>query len=196
MKKSAFIIISMVLLFSACGTMRLADVSNLTIGMTQNEVNQIMRQPIRVLSSTYTQDGRQDVYEYYTYRNEAYAIEFWDGRLSRYDFMYEDIPPAGIAPRPPYTTYPNRPSQPVRPSQPNRPESSRPSNTNRPGNSTSNSGRPTTKPSEDNKPGNSGRSSSGGTERPSYGTSNRPSSRSNTQTAEQSKQTEENKDKK
>lgn len=193
MKKSAFIIIFMVLLFSACGTMRLADVSNLAIGMTQNEVNQIMGQPIRILSSTYTQDGRQEVYEYYTYRNEAYAIEFWNGQLSRYDFMYEDVPPAGIAPRPPYTTYPNRPL-PNRPSQPNRPENNRPSN--RPDNNTSNSGRPTTRPSEDNKPGNSGRPSSGGTERSSYGSGNRTSSRSSTPTKEQSKETEENKDKK
>ncbi|GAB6121210.1 hypothetical protein JCM30204_23590 [Dysgonomonas termitidis] len=173
--------------------MRLADVSSLSVGMTQNEVNQIMGAPIRVLSSSYTQDGQLDVYEYYTYRNEAYAIEFWNGRLSRYDFMYEDVPPAGISPRPPYTTYPNRP-MPNRPSQPNRPENNRPSN--RPDNNTSNSGRPSTRPTEDNKPGNSGRPSSGGTERPSYGSGNSTSSRSSTPAKEQSKQTEGTEDKK
>ena len=195
MKKSVFIIIFIALLFSACGTMRLADVSNLSVGMTQNEVNRIMGQPVRILSSSYTQDGRQDVYEYYTYRNEAYAVEFWDGRLSRYDFMYEDIPSAGIAPRPPLN-HPNRPSQPSRPSLPNRPENNRPSNPNRPGGNTSNSGRPTTKPSE-NKPGNSGRpSTSNGTERPSYGSDKKTSSRSSTPVKTQSEQTEDNKDKK
>lgn len=150
MKKLILIIFSIAFIFTACGTLQLADVARLSPGMTISEVNYIMGNPIRTLSTYYSQDGRIDVYEYRTYRNESYAVEFLDGQFNRYDFMYEDIPPATVSPAP-YPVYPTPP--PVRPTPPNntrppqRPE--RPSQPERPGNT----GRPPTQhPSQPSQP--------------------------------------------
>ncbi|MBK5720557.1 hypothetical protein JGH11_06705 [Dysgonomonas sp. Marseille-P4677] len=156
MKKYVFIAIFATLLLSACGAMKVADIGYLSQGMSYSEVNRIMGNPKRILSSDYTQDGLIEVFEYHTYQNDAYAIEFWDGRLSRYDFMYENNGPSTIVvpspsrPRPDYVA----PSRPSRPSEP-----SRPSGGGRPGTSTS---RPETKPSESGRPSNVRPSTSSG----------------------------------
>ncbi|MDH6307707.1 hypothetical protein M2451_000156 [Dysgonomonas sp. PFB1-18] len=187
MKKILVIIFFTTLLFTACGTMRVADVYNLSPGMTQNDVNRIMGTPLRILSSSYTQEGRIEVYEYHTYQNDAYAVEFLNGRMSRYDFMYEDVPV--ISPSPVYPvrpTHPARPNQPVRPTQP-----SRPGNNTRPDNSGSrpdNTGttRPSTRPSSETQ---------GSSSRPTYKEPTRPvnSSGSNTRTRTTTESTEETK---
>lgn len=182
MKKYIFIALFAALLFSACGTMRVADVSNLSEGMSQSEVTRIMGNPIRILSSDYTQDGLVEVLEYRTYQNDVYAIEFWDGRLSRYDFMYEDRPSTIVVPSPVYPLPPPRPRPDyVTPSRPSRPsEPSRPSGGGRPATSTV---RPETKPTGSGRPSNV---------RPATSTGRNPSS--NTQ-KEQDKKVESNRDK-
>lgn len=149
MKKSVLVALFMALLFSACGSMRVADVSYLSQGMSQSEVNRIMGNPIRILSSDYTQDGLVEVLEYHTYRNDAYAIEFWDGRLSRYDFMYEDYPSTIVVPSPGYpprpnTVAPSRPSRPQKPSRPDRPGGRPNTGTTRPETKPTEPGRPST----------------------------------------------------
>lgn len=122
MKKLTLVIFSIMLILTACGTLQVADVARLSPGMTQIEVDRILGNPVRILSSSYIQDGEINVYEYITYRNESYAVEFLNGRLNRYDFMYENVPPAIIEPNPVpvYPVYPVRPTPPVRP-QPERP---------------------------------------------------------------------------
>ncbi len=160
MKKRLGIILLIALIATACGAIRIADVSNLSEGMTKAEVDNIMGRPVRLLSTSYMQNGASEVYEYITYRQESYAVEYWNGRLSGYDFMYENAvatPPAHVV-RPP--SNPARPSRPSRPSRPenNRPEEkpghntggrpsvsgggSRPDNTNNNNNSNNNTGRP------------------------------------------------------
>lgn len=165
MKKLSLIIILIAFLLTSCGAIKLADVNNLSQGMTQMEVSRIMGNPVRILSTSYTQYGRQEVFEYHTYRSEVYAIEFLDGRMTGYDFMYEEVPPVGLDPGPPVyvpnrphrpsqpnrPSQPSRPSEPSRPSQPNRPtEPSRPENNQKPGNT-----RPSTRPSTGNTTGRS-----------------------------------------
>ncbi|MBB4036112.1 hypothetical protein GGR21_002013 [Dysgonomonas hofstadii] len=156
-----FIIFSIIILFTGCVTTRVSDVYNLSVGMTPNEVGRIMGQPVRILSTSYTQDGMFEVFEYQTYRNESYAVEFLNGRMTGYDFMYENVS-GGNYPyypnNPNYIPQPNRPVQPGRPSQPNRPsQPSRPSEPSRPGNNSGSSERP---------------SNSGSTSRPSTGSPN------------------------
>ncbi len=80
-----FIIFSIIILFTGCVTTRVSDVYNLSVGMTPNEVGRIMGQPVRILSTSYTQDGMFEVFEYQTYRNESYAVEFLNGRMTGYD---------------------------------------------------------------------------------------------------------------
>lgn len=169
MKKLALLLFISSLMM-ACGSLRMADVTNLSEGMTKVQVDNIMRSPVRLLSTNYMQDGIVEVYEYITYRQDSYAIEFWNGRLTGYEFMYENVTPTPNRPghvvRPP--SNPPRPSTPNRPGI-NRPESNRPgSNTGgrpsagggRPGNSNNNTiGRP-------NSNGNNNNNS--GTIRPSY----------------------------
>ncbi|MDR1091261.1 MAG: hypothetical protein LBL79_09315 [Prevotella sp.] len=163
MKKLTLIIFSIMLILTGCGTLQMADVTRLSSGMTQPEVNRILGNPVRILSSSYTQDGELDVYEYITYRNESYAVEFLNGWLNRYDFMYENTPPATIAPNP-APVYPVRPTSPVKP-QPTKPASpvrpqqekpaTRPTETNKPAatrpttppSGTTTTGRPATRPS-------------------------------------------------
>lgn len=151
MKKLILIIFSIAFILTSCGTLQLADVGRLSPGMTISEVNYIMGNPIRTLSTSYSQDGRIDVYEYRTYRNESYAVEFLDGQFNRYDFMYEDIPPATVSPAP-YPVYPVQP--PVRPTpppvRPTPPNNVRPPE--RPG-----SVRPPVQPTPPERPGNTGR---------------------------------------
>lgn len=147
------------LILTACGTLQVADVARLSPGMTQIEVDRILGNPVRILSSSYIQDGEINVYEYITYRNESYAVEFLNGRLNRYDFMYENVPPVIIEPNPVpvYPVYPVRPTPPVKP-QPERPAptvrpqpertATRPTGTNRPNSSTKPEiSRPATRPS-------------------------------------------------
>jgi hypothetical protein len=156
MKKLILIIFPIMFILTACGVLRVTDVSRLSPGMTQIEVDRILGNPVRILSSSYIQEGEINVYEYITYRNESYAVEFLNGRLNRYDFMYENVPPAIIEPNPTpvYPAYPVHPSQPIRPSQPVRPSrperpATRPTETNRPNSSTTKpeSSRPATRPS-------------------------------------------------
>lgn len=106
MKKYIFIVFVSTFLLAACGSMRIADVGNLSEGMSINEVNSIMGSPIRVLSSDYRPDGKVEVLEYRSYQNDAYAIEFWNGRLTGYDFMYEDRPVNVVTPSPVYPVSP------------------------------------------------------------------------------------------
>lgn len=180
MKKHLFVIIFSIFSFSACGTLNVADVTSLNTGMTPSQVNQILGKPVRILSTQYFQDGVEESYEYYTRYYDAYAVTFWNGRLSGYEFLYEVTPPVGIVPpsrpipnrphypnRPIQSNRPNRPSQPNRPSEPNRP--SRPDNSNR----------PTTRPENNNSENKGGRD-------PEGGRSN--SSRSNTQSENTTKQ--------
>lgn len=169
MKKYISILFAITLIFSSCGTTRIADVTSLSMGMPQTEVNRVMGQPLRILSTKYYDDGVEETFEYQTYYYEAYAISFWNGRLSGYEFMYEIVPPS----RPIYNRphYPhNRPSQPDRPSQPNRPTEpsrpSRPTEPSRPSRPTEPS-RPTTRP--ETKPDNG---NSVTTSRPTYGQGN------------------------
>ncbi len=190
MKKSIFIILFAGLLFYACGAIRVSDVTSLSMGMTQSEVNNIMGIPVRKLSSSYTQDGMFEAFEYHTYRNEAYAVEFHNGRLSRYDFMYEDIPPTTVAPPPgrplppPRPVYPNRPPNHDRPKPPptngkpgnerpgtgnSRPSGERPGN-NRPGTSRPENTRPGNKKPNKDRPTNG---NSGTATRPTYGEGNK-----------------------
>lgn len=149
MKKIMIALLSIMLIFSACGSLRVADVNNLRIGMSQYEVERIMGKPVRILASSRTQDGLFEAFEYRTYRNEAYAIEFWDGELNRYEFLYDDIPASGIAPAPVYPVYPTnpRPVRPVRPpnNKPGRPNDKpdyRPGKPDKPG-------RPNDRPDKD-----------------------------------------------
>lgn len=92
MKKLILSIFFIIFTFAACGTLQLADVTRLSPGMTQTEVDHILGRPVRILSSSYTEDGDISVFEYITYRDESYAVEFLNGRLNRYDFMYENTP--------------------------------------------------------------------------------------------------------
>lgn len=164
MKKLIFILLISLSLVS-CGAMRLADVSNLSEGMTKAQVDNIMRAPVRLLSTSYKQDGTIEVYEYITYRQESYAVEFWNGRLSGYDFMYENTTPAPNYNRPGHVVRP--PANPPRPSTPSRP-GGRPE-TNRPGSNTG--GRPNNGGSRPGTNNNTERPSGNtGTTRPSYNT--------------------------
>ncbi|MFV0419485.1 MAG: hypothetical protein ACK5KT_12235 [Dysgonomonas sp.] len=176
MKKIVFAILFTIMLFSACGSVRTTDITALNTGMTQTQVNSVLGRPVRILSTKYFQDGVEESYEYHTYYYEAYAVTFWNGRLSGYDFMYEVVPPAGIVP--PNRPIPNRPNYPNRPSQPNRPnrptEPNRPTQPSRPTEPTRPSrpdkptelpSRPTTRP--ETKPENGSTGNTGG--RPTYG---------------------------
>lgn len=164
-----FTIISSILLFPACGTLNVADVTSLTTGMTQSQVNRVLGQPVRILSSKYFEDGIEESFEYHTYYYDAYAVTFWNGRLTSYEFIYEAVPPAGIVPpnrpipnRPHYPNRPSQPNRPNRPSQPNRPsEPNRPTQPNRPSRP-ENSSRPTTRPENNNSENKGGRNNEGG----------------------------------
>lgn len=112
--------------------MHLADVSRLSSGMTKYQVDNILGRPVRLLSTSYLQNGQVEVYEYITYRNESYAVEFWNGNLSGYDFLYENA--TNIRPGQtgrPSSINPPRPTRPDRPyNNNNRPSSVRPGNNN------------------------------------------------------------------
>ncbi|MFT3995572.1 MAG: hypothetical protein QM660_14780, partial [Dysgonomonas sp.] len=182
MKKYIYtILLSTLLLLSACGSYQTANVRNLSVGMTQSEVNQIMGYPVRVLSTNYSSDGVQEVFEYVNYQNESYAIEFWNEHLVGFDFMYRNSDPIyrPSSPSPVYPVEPDRPNyrpnnrpstRPSRPSGSTKP--SRPDSSSRPSGSGSSSSRPSTstrpnesgssssRPSTSTKPSESGSSSS------------------------------------
>lgn len=188
MKKYVFILFFLSIIFSACGSLnssRVGDVSYLREGMTQSQVNGILGRPIRTLSSSSTQDGLIQVFEYHTYHDEAYAVEFWDGRMSRYDFMYDNSP---VTPSPGY--YPS-PAPGYRPTP--RPDSGgrnpnnndqRPNNNsgrNPSSNIDNNTTRPATRPTESTTP-SSGRTSSSSS-RTSNSTTKQDTKEKNTSTS-------------
>lgn len=172
---------------TACGSMQLADVTGLSDGMTKSQVDNIMGRPVRLLSTSFYQDGRTEVYEYVSYRNESYAIEFWNGRLSRYDFLYENA--ATVAPGPVVRpSNPPRPTAPSRPGTNGRPGSSRPG-TNSPGGRTSVEGRGskqedknTTSGSGSSRPSTDRSGSNSNTSRPNVSNSSTQNSRENATT--------------
>lgn len=185
---------------TACGTYTAtpSGVDLLWQGMPKQEVDKIMGYPRQLMSVNYYREGTEEIFLYVTYRNDAYAIEYWNNTLVGYEQLYDRYSQPSYVPSQPY---PSRPSQPIvrppanrpgnnyqpsrpgnnnnnnRPGQNNRPE--RPNN-NRPGNNDNNQGRP----SENNRPG-SGTSrpdNSGSTSRPNEnnnrpGTTTRPSTR-------------------
>ena len=163
MKKLILTIFSIILVFTACGALQLADVARLSPGMTQVEVDRILGKPVRILSSSYAEDGEINVFEYITYRNESYAVEFFNGRLNRYDFMYENVPSNIIEPNPTpvYPVHPVRPIPPAKPQPPVRPQPEKPTTPVKPQPERPQPGRPTTptvrpeptRPTETNKPG-------------------------------------------
>ncbi len=63
MKKHILITFVIMLFFAACGTLQLADVTRLSPGMTQSEVDHILGRPVRLLSSSYIEGGELSVFE-------------------------------------------------------------------------------------------------------------------------------------
>lgn len=157
MKKIISAIFFTAMLFTACGALKIADVTLLDVGMTQSQVNNVLGSPVRTLSTKYYGDDVEQTFEYHTSYYEAYALTFWNGRLSAYEFMHEIAPPATISPI--YRPMPSRPIYPNRPIQPNRPN--RPTQPSRP----TEPSRPTTRPEVKPESGNTG--NTGG--RPTYG---------------------------
>lgn len=113
MKALIYILFIIIFAFAACKAIQLADILRLSPGMTSREVNYIMGNPVRILSSSFTQEGQIEVFEYRTFRNESYAVEFLNGRLRRYDFMHDNVPSTTI--REPIPGHPVRPILPIRP---------------------------------------------------------------------------------
>lgn len=132
--KKVILVLLVAVIVSSCGVMKIADVQKLRVGMNRQEVEEYMGRPNRILSTDYTSNGLSEVYEYNNYNRDVYAIEYLDGYLVGYSFLYQadDVlnPPGRPVP-------PNRPSQPARPGQSARPNennnSQRPSQSNRPG---------------------------------------------------------------
>ncbi len=153
MRKFIFIAMMSVIL-TACGSYKSLDLSQLTTGMTKQQVQATIGPPDRVLAVNDKEEGYQEVLEYRTARDEVYALEFWNDYLTGYEFLYDDVTyvpsytPPVVWPdygRPIYIIQgDNRPNRPNRPSQPSRP--GRPGESGRPGGSTSrpptNTGRP------------------------------------------------------
>ena len=177
MKIKLSVLLLIVLITTACGAIRIADVTNLSEGMTKAEVDNIMGRPVRLLSTSYMQDGASEVHEYITYRQESYAVEYWNGRLSGYDFMYENAvatPPAHIV-RPP-----SNPVRPNRPNRPSRPENNRPEE--KPGHNTG--GRPSVS-GGGSRPGNTNNSNNSNTEHPNN--NSRPSRPNNSRDSDKTR---------
>lgn len=153
------------LMLISCGSYQSFNLKKLTTGMTKADVIAVVGEPERMLAMNQTDKGFQEVLEYRTSRDEAYALEFWNDYLTGYEFLYDDIQyipslyPPTIWPdygRPIYMgpgnrpVRPNRPNRPSQPNRPNRPEPERPP-VNRPQTKPTPgvgpSARPTTRPS-------------------------------------------------
>lgn len=77
------------------------DIGQLSRGMSIDEVCQQFGNPVRKLSETYAADGSVDeVYEFRSY-SQAYALEFINGYLDRYDYISQD-PSVGMSSVPGY----------------------------------------------------------------------------------------------
>ncbi len=126
--------------FASCVTYKSLDLNKLATGMTKEQVKDMMGEPDRVLAINDKEEGRQEVLEYRTSRDEVYALEFWNNYLTGYEFLYDDV--TYVAPMAPPVIWPdygrpiyiiperpNRPNRPSRPNSPSRPEISRPSMT-------------------------------------------------------------------
>lgn len=163
-----------ILLFlSGCASYKTLDLRDLHTGMTREEVDEIAGVPRRILVMEKTDNGLHEVFEYRTWDNDAYALEFWNNYLTGFEFLYEGreyiaspappviYPPIGRPLMPPGYTKPSRP-EPGRPSPPRpttRPTPSDQSgNTGRPSTSKPSEGntRPTTRPAEGSRPVGSG----------------------------------------
>jgi len=127
------IIITMLIavLFTACATYKSLDLSKLSTGMTIEQVKSAVGEPERILAINDKKEGRQEVLEYRTSRNEVYALEFWNDYLTGYEFLYDDV--TYVAPIYPPAIWPNYgrpiyiiPNRPNKPTPPSRPEISRP----------------------------------------------------------------------
>ena len=90
MKRTIFIFTILVTL-TACGSYRIVDINKLRMGMTKEQVYEQIGAPQRVLVANSTRDGYLEVLEYKTYRDEVYALEFWNDYLTGYEFLYEDV---------------------------------------------------------------------------------------------------------
>lgn len=91
MKKLSFIaILISALLFVACGTYRSLDLSQISVGMSKGEVTDLLGESERVLEVNKSSEGYVEILEYSTPKNEVYALEFLNGYLKGYEFLYKD----------------------------------------------------------------------------------------------------------
>lgn len=124
MKKNKFLaIVASATLLMACGTYGALDLSRVDLGMSKDEVVDMFGPYDKVLSATKNDKGYEEVVEYTTNKDEIYALEFLNGFLTRYEFLYTDDAPKTTYVYPPYPSYcdywrppilviPNNPKQP------------------------------------------------------------------------------------
>lgn len=152
MKKIVFLFVISAILVG-CATTNYPNLGKLTLGMTQIQVENLLGPPERVLAYNRTPQGYQEVWQYRTQFDEVYALDFLNGYLEGYEFLYDDpqyyVPAPPPVVRPPYgrPVFPNyRPNQPILrpPSSTRPPSSSRPPSTSRPPSSSNNDTRPST----------------------------------------------------
>ena len=143
--KKVFLTLIIFAMITGCGLYQVVDINKLMIGMTKAQVYDVIGAPQRVLAANQTRDGFLEVLEYKTYRNEVYALEFWNDYLTGYEFLYEDVtyvpasaPPTIVpvygTPLPPAKYRPSKPVKPAKPTKPATPATpARPVNPNLPG---------------------------------------------------------------
>jgi hypothetical protein len=154
MKKTLFIFALMLLM--ACGTYKVATVDHLKTGMSKAEVEHIFGPSGRILAVSRHEYGYREILEYKIAGSGWYALDFVNDRLTRYEFLRDDVEFVPMPPPPPVIVVnPVSPSHPantdIAPSRP----SARPGRRER---SDVGQGR-TERPSVSSRPGNNARPS-------------------------------------
>lgn len=181
--KKIIILFLVAVIVTSCGVYQTVDINRLTTGMTKAQVVNMFGSPQRVLAANQTRDGYQEVLEYRTYRDEIYALIFWDDYLTGYEFLYDDItyvpapaPPIMFPPRgrplPPIYYNPGTPAPP-RPNPPGRPQPAPPSERPERPTQPTQPGRPQPAPPSEN-PGRPGNNSPGNNTKPATPPSENP----------------------
>jgi len=152
------------ILFVACGAIKTVEMSRLQIGMSKAQVQELIGYPERVLYAGASEGGYEEVVEYRTYRDELYAVTYWNDHLESYEFIRDTyVPPVTVTPpvyptpRPPVYPSPT-PRPPVKPTPiPPRPPITNPGPGTGGGNEGSNGGSNRPKPGDGNNGGGSNR---------------------------------------
>lgn len=99
--KKAFFISILAVLMTACGAFKTINTVQLAPGITKDKVISKYGKPKRVLAVYRTDEGCREVLEYIDRRSDVYALEFLEGNLLGFYFLYDALNPVPTCVPPP-----------------------------------------------------------------------------------------------